>query len=161
MEQASIEKSHYTLYSDGRIINEKTGRVLKPFTSREYISYNIMLDGVCRYFEIHRLLARYFVHNPNPKKRIQVNHKDLNKHNNDLDNLEWVTPEQNIHHAMINGIRRETTIFKSPVIDLEIASQILDDRKSGLSMPELSRKYNVSVGTIFRVIHSIHTLQRK
>ena len=51
---------------------------------------------------IHRLLAELFVDNPNNNP--QVNHIDGNKHNNNIDNLEWVTVAENTQHAYDNGL---------------------------------------------------------
>jgi hypothetical protein len=49
---------------------------------------------------IHRLVASAFLENPNCLK--EVNHKDLDKTNNNIDNLEWVSPKQNTNHAFKN-----------------------------------------------------------
>lgn len=45
---------------------------------------------------VHRLVAKFFISNPNQYE--EVNHKDRNKSNNHIDNLEWVTHQQNIQH---------------------------------------------------------------
>lgn len=51
---------------------------------------------------LHRLLAEHFI--PNPYNLPQVNHKDGNKLNCSLDNLEWVTVKENVIHAYRNGL---------------------------------------------------------
>ena len=51
---------------------------------------------------VHRVIAETFI--PNPNNLPCVNHKDGNKHNNKVENLEWVTHSENTLHAMKNGM---------------------------------------------------------
>jgi len=48
---------------------------------------------------VHNLIAKLFLP-PKPRRRYTVNHKDLNKRNNNPDNLEWMTTKQNTHHFL-------------------------------------------------------------
>lgn len=51
---------------------------------------------------IHRLVAQAFI--PNPENKKTVNHKDGNKLNNCIDNLEWATEKENQQHKWKNGL---------------------------------------------------------
>ncbi len=78
-------------------------RILKPYiNSRGY--YKVDLSHVA--FEIHRIIAKYFV--PNPENKPMVNHKDHDKLNNLPSNLEWVTNRENTSH----GLLKKKTISK-------------------------------------------------
>lgn len=76
--------SNYSASNTGKIRNDKTGKILKPrVNSRGYCYANI--NG--KEYRIHRVVAECFI--PNPDNLPQVNHKDENKLNNSVDNLEW------------------------------------------------------------------------
>lgn len=65
-----------------------------PLTNRNHIK---------KYYLVHRLVAMTFISNPDNFK--DVNHKDGNKLNNRVDNLEWCTRSYNLYHAYNNGLR--------------------------------------------------------
>ena len=60
-------------------------------------------NGKGKKYLLHRLLAQAFI--PNPEGKPCVNHKDGNKHNNALRNLEWVTRSENQRHAYETGLQ--------------------------------------------------------
>ena len=92
---------NYEVTTTGDIINIKTGRVLKPAKDGGgYLFVNLCKDGKPKMFLIHRLVAQAFI--PNPQNLPQVNHKDENKTNNTVENLEWCTHEYNINYGTHN-----------------------------------------------------------
>lgn len=78
-------------------------RILKPQNTTDgYFGVNIKINGKYRLRKIHIFVARAFI--PNPQNLPQVNHKDGNKRNNNVANLEWVTPHENILHSWRLGL---------------------------------------------------------
>lgn len=76
-------------------------RALKPLNSHlEYKSVSLSKDGKMTHYLIHRLVAQAFI--PNPENLPQVNHKDENKVNNNVENLEWCTSEYNNNYGSHN-----------------------------------------------------------
>jgi hypothetical protein len=62
----------------------------------------ILSEGGRKTIKVHRLVAYAFI--PNPLGKPHVNHKDGNKSNNHVSNLEWVTPCENVRHAISTGL---------------------------------------------------------
>lgn len=84
-----------------RYQNKKEEKVLTPIS--HHGGYLIVHLGAKHIRMVHVLVARAFIKNPNGKKF--VNHIDGNKHNNCVDNLEWVTAKENVQHAIRTGLR--------------------------------------------------------
>lgn len=87
----------------GKVVGMR-GRLLKPRKqSSGYLWFCYKDDrGAYRNVYAHRAVAMCWI--PNIHKKQYVNHKDGNKQNNDIDNLEWVTPQENHIHAISKGL---------------------------------------------------------
>lgn len=105
-----IEDLPYELSSNGTVRRKKSTAYdwknkthVKPYINNKgYMCIHLYKNSKCHRFQIHRLLAQYFI--PNPNNLPEVNHIDGNPLNNSLENLEWVTHQQNIQHAHDTGL---------------------------------------------------------
>ena len=80
---------------DGRV---KIGRVLKPNRLKDgYEQVSLCVDGRVNFMKVHRLVAMAFIQNE--ENKTDVNHRNGIKHDNRLENLEWVTKSENMKHA--------------------------------------------------------------
>lgn len=131
---------HYDVSNKGQVFSKKRGKILIGDTnSKGY--HRVMMDN--KRFFIHRLVAILFI--PNPFNLPQVNHIDYNTMNNSIDNLEWVTHIQNIHHSYKNGRKSGgTKISKQDLI-------ILLSEIGSISNEELAKKYKVTIHTIYSI----------
>lgn len=90
---------NYEITEEGKVINIKSGRVLKPEIIWDgYERVTLSDRGKTTRVRVHRLVAEHFLPNDDPNKN-QVNHKDGNRRNNSKENLEWVTCKENINHG--------------------------------------------------------------
>ena len=98
--------SGYDVCDDGTVISYKKGRtqIIHGYDNgKGYLLVDIDYK-VKRGVKIHRLVALAFI--PNPENKPQVNHKDGNKHNNKVENLEWCTNSENQFHAVQHGLKK-------------------------------------------------------
>ena len=91
---------HYEIYEDGRIYSHFTNKYLKFRTDKDgYLNVSLVYNkqGNRMPFRVHRLIALKYLENV--ENLNIVNHKDLNKQNNNVDNLEWATVALNTQHG--------------------------------------------------------------
>lgn len=102
----------YYITENGQCYNQKTGKYLKGQVNYKngYFSYNITLpNNKKKRIYAHRAVALAFIENPANKP--MVNHKDGNKLNNNVWNLEWVTNSENITHAIENELIKYKAVY--------------------------------------------------
>ena len=93
----------YLVERDGRIWSTRVNRYLKGGPhSQGYTRLALIKDGRKVWRLTHRVVAETWL--PNPEGLPEVNHKDGNKQNNHIDNLEWCTRLENVQHAIETGL---------------------------------------------------------
>ena len=83
-------------------------KILKPNYVSGYLRVGMYKNKTFKYYLIHRLVAQAFL--PNPDNLPQVNHKDEDKSNNRVDNLEWCDRSYNMNYGTVQQRRIQTNI---------------------------------------------------
>ena len=106
----------YQVTSCGKVWSYKNERFLKPRKNNDYLRVTLCKDGEMKDYYIHRLVAEAYI--PNPDNLPEVNHKDENKLNNCVNNLEWCSKDYNRNY----GTRTERSALARsiPVYCLEL-----------------------------------------
>lgn len=128
--------------------------------TRKKLNYSINKKGyyICdinsRKQFVHRVVAKTFIENIDPNKNV-INHKDGNKKNNNIDNLEWVTIAENNKHARLNGLVKPLKYYGIDYSGENNNSAKLTKKnvisiKERLHLPNsvLAKEFNVSISTI-------------
>lgn len=92
----------YLITEDGIVYNSKGIALSSKPHPKGYLVARLVKNKKRYHLLIHRLVALTYI--DNPLNYPQVNHKDGNKQNNHISNLEWCTNKQNIQHAIDNGL---------------------------------------------------------
>lgn len=92
----------YYVSSLGRVLNAKTFNIKNcSRNSKGYMVAPLRTSTGLKSFRVHRLVAELFLDNSSVKP--MVNHKDYNRTNNEVSNLEWCTNAENMAHAKLGG----------------------------------------------------------
>lgn len=155
----------YRVFRNGRIVTEAFDLTYANghkhhYESRElkaqkctngYYFVNLGGDKNHRQALVHRLVALTWLKD-SYKEGLEVNHKDYNKGNNSVDNLEWVSHLDNVRDSNSKQMRNYTlasaySVFKKRMkITPEILYAIKKDVEVGMSIVEASKKYGISEG---------------
>jgi hypothetical protein len=97
-----INYPNYSITEDGKVFSNNTKAFMIPFNNGGYLRVGLSKDNKHRKFLVHRLVAEAFLLKIDDKKI--VNHKDGDKTNNHVSNLEWCTYGENLRHAYNTGL---------------------------------------------------------
>lgn len=95
-------------------------------TQREYLAVMLCVDNIHKQFKIHRLVAEAFIPNPNNYK--EINHKDENKANNNVENLEWCTRSYNVNYG--RGKEKRVLQLREPVLQYSLDGKLIAEYNS-------------------------------
>lgn len=142
----------YSITEDGKCFNRKTGKYLKgQIIHTGYISYNLSLTPQHKKrFYAHVLVAQAYIPNDNPLAT-QVNHKNGIKTDNRVENLEWVTPKQNIQHAIDTGLLHWKKVYqfnerKECIHVYNSANEA--SRKTGVCLSQIIQELNKDIKSL-------------
>lgn len=146
-------KSSYKITSDGEVISteyqgHKRKNIYYMKGGKDKDGYRLVvltLNGRKYTRKVHRLVAEAFI--PNPDNKPEVNHKDGNKSNNKIDNLEWNFPSENTHHASENGLRMATNSKES----IEYVCVLLSS--NNYNIDDISKMSGVDKATIYKILN--------
>lgn len=98
----------------------------------------------------HRIVAQAFV--PNPEGYTQVNHIDGVKWNNKAENLEWVSPQQNIQKAYVNGLSRKGQDCSFAKLTEEQVREVFILKGSGYTHASIAKQYGISKSAVTMIV---------
>ncbi|SMD67738.1 NUMOD4 motif protein [Bacillus mobilis] len=148
------ERTVKTKKQDGSVYYQKLKRMeLSQSTASGYSTVSLTRNKYPKPTLVHRLVAKTFI--PNPENKPQVNHINGVKTDNRVENLEWVTPKENIDHAEENNLRKhyKGTEHANSKLNDEDIRKMRNMFDNGVSQTEISKIFNVGITTIWGIVH--------
>jgi hypothetical protein len=137
-EVVRLASSRRVQAGDGRLywvsISEK--RLQARVTGAGYMAVQTKERGKRKTLYVHRLIAQAFI--PKPPDCNEINHKDGNKTNNAIENLEWTTHSANLRHAYATGLHPGASMTA------ELVREIKARLKAGDSVAALAREFGLN-----------------
>lgn len=147
----------YKVDENGNVFSVRNNKLLKRMMFPSGYEYVHLCNGKgkTKLFRVHRLVAETFI--PNPNNLPEVNHKDGDKLNNNVKNLEWCTNLENMRHSVETGLRNikgeNNPSAKLTVKDVVNIRKEYVPKSKEFGTVALARKYgvtNVMIGKIIR-----------
>ena len=114
----------YAVTSCGKVWSYMSQKFLEPSADKKgYLKVNLCKNGKAKNFRVHRLVAEAYI--PNPNNLPMINHKDENKTNNCLQNLEWCDAKYNINYGTRN--EKVANSLKIPIIQFDLDGNFIKE----------------------------------
>lgn len=138
-------ETDYLVTKEGEVFNSKTGKLLKGWVDGAgYKKFDFTYEGKKYYVPIHRAVAIAYLGYPEESLDCYhgwcTNHRDENKLNNSVENLEWVTNTENVNHSKHKYSKTWTAVSPEGVVH----------RFTGL--PDFCKEHNLSASCLARVL---------
>lgn len=149
LDRIIIYKNKYSHFHKGKYLKQE-------IDINGYLYISISKDGKIKKNKVHRLVAETFIFNP--KNKSDVNHKDGNKQNNNIDNLEWNTHQENENHAVKNKLKsygQDHYLTKLTNEQVKLIKWIAKNVKVKYGFwSKLSKKLNINKNIISSIINN-------
>lgn len=136
----------YEVSNLGRVKSLYKACILKPQKKRNgYFQVNLYKNGTMKSRAVHRLVATAFI--PNPLGKPQVNHRDEDKQNNAVDNLEWVYARTNLNYGSRNG-KAGKTISQKPhrhILQYSLTGELVAEYESSAAAMRKTGVWNTHI----------------
>ena len=147
-------KTIYTVSNTGKVYNSRNKKYLALTPNKKgYIRVSIYLpNGDAKRVSVHVMVAETFI-GPKPTSNHQVDHIDGDKTNNNVTNLEWVTPSENIERAFKTGLKSAVKGVDHPV-SVYTEQQIHDACKylqDGYTVPETAKIVGIPKSYLYTI----------
>lgn len=116
------------------------------------------LDGTWTSQPVHRLVAKAFISNSMNKQ--VVNHIDGDRTNNRVENLEWVTPRENVIHSFRFGSRRKCKTVPKRTILTDFQISQIDKLRELYTVNQISKLFNIAYQSLKNIIHKKKQCER-
>lgn len=116
------------------------------------------LDGTWTSQPVHRLVAKAFLSNEDNKS--SVNHIDGDRSNNKVENLEWVTPKENVYHSFKYGARRKCKEVPRKTILTDFQISQIDRLRELYTVNQIANLFNIEYQSLKNIIHKKKQCER-
>ncbi len=116
------------------------------------------IDGTWTSQPVHRLVAKAFI--PNKENKQAVNHIDGNRANNKVENLEWVTPKENVIHSFKFGLRKGCKQVPKRTILTDFQISQIDKLREIYTVNQIAKLFNIEYQSLKNIIHKKKQCER-